>query len=895
MRSKLVSITLVTISILSLIVPGILHARQSSVINGNVITRPDGRVPPPKDVIGFTPGDNRKLASWSQVVDYFNALAKSSDRITVQEIGKTTLGRPFIYATISSPENLKHLDRYLEIQRKLSDPRLIKNEAEARALMSEGKTVVLCTFQIHSTEIGGSLASINTAYQLASSDSPKIKEILDNCIVLFVPSLNPDGVDIVKNWYDKTLGTPYEGSSPPELYHHYTGHDNNRDWYAFTQVETQLTIDKIQNIWHPQIVHDVHQQGATASRLFLPPFTDPYEPNVPPILIEGVNFMGSAMAWELSQDGKKGITTFSTYDGWTPARSYQHYHAGIRILSETASARLASPITIPPDKLTEGRGYDARVSSVNFPDPWPGGEWTVGNIVDYMSAGVFALLTNSARYRDRWLHSFYQVSKDAVRVGKPGQPFAMVLPAPRDACASNRRDTVLNILLRAGVEVYHQDKAFTGGGNTYAEGAIVIPMAQPYGAFARVMLEKEIYPDMRDAAGQPKPPYDVTAHSLSLLMGVGFDSVNNEFEFERNHMLTGTLAVGSTLVVRPLSELPVGAADLCNLPELNKSLKAQQPVWLANDSFFLTNKQNLRKPPAGIDPPGTHRMNRGEVIIAKAGIPTNRLQDDLMIRTKAGSAAAITLAEAERQGLITQIRLPRVAMYKSYLASMDEGWTRFIFDQNKLQYSSIFDKEIRAGNLKSKYDCIILPDQRPAGLLEGARRGSLPEEYVGGIGKEGVLALKEFVESGGTLMTFNDASMFAVQQFGLPVRNVLSDVKPRDFYCPGSILKIDVDQSNPISAGIDSQSIAWFENGPAFELTSVGPKIKTVAQFASAKDVLQAGWILGPEYLANRAAIVEIKQGKGRFILFAFRPQYRAQSLATYPFVFNSIFTSVTE
>ncbi|HXU07920.1 MAG TPA: M14 metallopeptidase family protein, partial [Blastocatellia bacterium] len=371
-------------------------------------------VPSPRDVIGFTPGDDRKLASWAQIVDYFKRLERASNRVKFQELGKTTLGRPFVLAIISSPANLANLERYKEIQRKLADPRTLNsNDAEADRLIAEGKTIVMITCGIHSTEVGGNLVSMNIAHRLASDDSPETREILERCIVLLVPSLNPDGNDIVKNWYDKTLGTRAEGTNPPELYHHYTGHDNNRDWYAFTQVETQLTVDKVHNIWHPQIVHDIHQQGETGSRFFLPPYVEPWEPNVPPIIQAGVNFMGSTMAWELAGEGKAGVVINGVYDAWTPARAYQHYHGGIRILSETASARIASPTTVPFDKLTPQVNVDPKVRSWNFPLVWPGGEWKLANIVDYMQAGAFALMRNAARYRERWLRDFYLVGKDA--------------------------------------------------------------------------------------------------------------------------------------------------------------------------------------------------------------------------------------------------------------------------------------------------------------------------------------------------------------------------------------------------------------------------------------------------------------------------------------------------
>ncbi|MGH9899321.1 MAG: M14 family zinc carboxypeptidase, partial [Pyrinomonadaceae bacterium] len=297
------------------------------------------RVPAPEEVLGFSPGDDRKLAGWEQVIDYFQKLDSASDRVKFEILGKSTMGAPFVMATISSPENLAHLPEYLKIQNQLADPRLIKGDRVriAEKLIANGKTVVLITCGIHSTEVGSYLSGMLIAYRLASSNEPEVQNILRNCIVLLVPSLNPDGVDIVKNWYDKTLGTPFEGTSPPELYHKYTGHDNNRDWYAFTQVETQITVDKIHNVWHPQIVNDIHQQREYGARIFIPPYTQPVEPNVPKRLVEAYTELGRFIVGEMKSADFKGITTDSTYDAWTPSRAYSHYHGGVRILTETAS------------------------------------------------------------------------------------------------------------------------------------------------------------------------------------------------------------------------------------------------------------------------------------------------------------------------------------------------------------------------------------------------------------------------------------------------------------------------------------------------------------------------------------------------------------------------------
>jgi Zinc carboxypeptidase len=759
-------------------------------------TRAASRVPSPRDVLGFTPGDDRELASWERIVDYFKALARASDRVILRDLGQTTLGRPFLLAIISSPANLARLDQFREIQRKLADPRAVRDQEEAEKLIAQGRSVVLITCGVHSTEVGGNLVSMNIAFRLASDDSPDTRDILDKCIVLLVPSLNPDGVDIVKNWYDKTLGTPAEGTGPPEIYHHYTGHDNNRDWYAFTQVETQLAIDKVHNIWHPQIVHDIHQQGETGSRFFIPPYVDPWEPNVPPLIQAGVNFMGSCMAWDLVAEGKAGIVINGVYDAWTPARAYQHYHAGIRILSETASARLATPTSVAFDKLTPQVNVDTKTRSWNFPVVWSGGEWRLSDIVGYMESGAFALMRNAARYRERWVRNFYLIGRDAVRGTSPGSPFAFLILPPHatgDIVAVQKEGLarIESILRRGGVEIAIAEAPFDVGGARYPGGTRIVPMAQPYGAFAKTLLERQMYPDLREYKdGPPRRPYDVTAHTLPLLMGV-------------------------------------------------EAIRVDKPFAIP--------------------------------VRARVGVPDDRAVWSVGSRT-GGS---------------------RIGLYKSYAASMDEGWTRWIFDRYGVKYSSVTDGEIREGKLRGKFDCIIIPDQSPRQILEGLSSKQYPAELAGGLGAAGVESLKQFVEDGGTLVTLNSASDFAIEKLDLPVRNVLKDISTREFFCPGSILRIEYDASNSLTAGAPplgsstDESIAWFERGPAFEAT--GPGARIVARFSDAKDVLLSGWLLGAERIAGKGAIVEAKKGSGRVVMFAFRPQYRGQSVATLPLFFNAI------
>ena len=758
------------------------------------------KIPTPAEVLGFTPGDDRKLASWSQVVDYFERLDRASDRVSFETLGNTTIGKPFVMVTISAPENLARLEEFKQIQDQLADPRKLgppaTRDRKAAELIKRGKAVVLITCGIHSTEVGSYLSSMLIAYRLASSTEPEIQKILANTIILLVPSLNPDGVDIVKNWYDQTLGTPFEGTDPPELYHKYTGHDNNRDWYAFTQVETQLTVDNIHNVWHPQIVHDIHQQGAYGSRLFLPPYMPPVEPNVPKPIVTGYTELGTWMANEMRDKGFQGITTNSTYDAWTPARAYSHYHGGVRILSETASARIASPITLKFEELRSREGYDPQKESPQFGPLWRGGEWHLSDITKYMTTAAFLLLDHAAENREQWLRRFYAIGKEAVRPRRPGELFGFLIEPPQGCVA------LMDILHRAGVETTlpKEGTGFKIAGRPLPDGTKLVRMDQPYGAFAKAMLEVQHYPNLRDATGHPIAPYDVTAHTLPLLMGVTVHAVKAPFNYLR--------AAG------PISEV-AEARDSC----------------------------------------------------------------------KSGPRA----------------ELP--AIYRSSVPSHDEGWTRWIFESKEIPYGILGDKELRAGitvykpapGVTGKYYVLLIPDQSARTLLEGYRTGAMPPEYTGGLGPEGVKNLRDFVETGGTLVFLNRASDFAIEQFKLPLRNVVANLPRTDFYVPGSILRIELDTSHPIAKGMPRETIAWAEDSPVFEVTddpsATVPRanVRVIASYPVDKDPLLSGWLLGGNLIKGKAALVEVTMGKGRVILFGFRPQYRAQSEATYPLFFNAL------
>jgi hypothetical protein len=746
-------------------------------------------VPTPASVLGFEPGTDRRLPEWSQVVTYFQALAAASPRIQVHVLGKTTLGRPFIAAFIGDPKTLANLRGVQRDQAELADPKRFVAGGRRATIRPDEKVVVLVTSSIHSTEVGGILTPLRLAHRLVTAEDDEARAIRRNTVVILVPSLNPDGVDIVGDWYRKSLGTKWEGTSPPQLYHYYTGHDNNRDWYAFTQVETQMVIDSLYTPYRPQIVNDIHQQGSNGTRIFIPPYMDPIEPNIDPILAAGVAQMGKSMTWRLTMRGLVGVANNTSYDAWTPARAYQHYHGAIRILTETASASLASPITVAFDDLRAGYNVDPKVTGVDFLTKWQGGAWGIGDIVKYQLAASWALLTQAADDRALWLSSFSAVQRHSVQgnqaVGRRDWPATIVIPS------QPARDTAVNfalrILQRGQVEIRRASVGFSAGGRSFPAGSYLISTAQPYGGFAKTLLERQHYPDLHEyPGGPPKRPYDVVAHTLPLLFG--FDVA----------MLDAPVTVEAT----PLA-------------------KVAATPWVA---------------------PG-----------------------------------------------LTNSRARRIAIFQNAQPSMDEGWTRWVFDQYKIPFTVIQAKDIRAGDLGARYDAIILPDQQ-ARAIAGGPASAYPDSLKGGIGAPGAASLGAFVDQGGTVVAFNEASNYAIEALALPVKNELAGIRSSDFYAPGSILNVIIDRSNPLAAGYTApEQAVWFEGSPAFTVTD-STRASVVASYpAATSDPLMSGWLLGAPKLAGKAAMVDVKRGKGHVVLFGFRPQYRAQTMATYPLLWNAL------
>lgn len=766
------------------------------------------QVPSPRSVLGFNPTDDKTVADWGQIRDYFSRLDVASDKVLVKEIGKTTNGKPLIVAFISSANNIKDLEKYRQISARLADPRTIRTDAERDQLTKQGKTIVSISCSIHSTEIVASQMSMNLAYDLASARDTETKEILDNTILLLIPSSNPDGIDIVANWYRKTLGTKSEGTSPPELYHHYAGHDNNRDWFMLNLAETQAITRMYWREWFPQIVYDVHQQGKANARFVIPPFFDPPNPRVAPALLREVGLMGYKMAADLQAKGISGVATNASYDTWWHGgfRSAPYYHNSVGILSEAASANLMSPTTVTADELKKtrpARGLPSLLeTATNFPVAWPGGLWRPADIASIEMTASRALLQMAAKFRADYLRKFYEYGRAnlAPRADEP-QAFIITAGQPRAGTVSR----FLEILMEQGIEIYEMTRELhvkhskeQSEFHEFPLGSFLVFVNQPQKNNILSLFEKQVYPHRLTATGEAEVPYDVAGWTLPIQMGVEYDAA-------------------------------------WQIKDMEKEMSTLRPLRDINQARAVMN----------LGP------QKGKFALLPNPLRTN----------------------------------PRIGIYNGFTGSMDEGWTRFVLDTFQIPYKSVNDIDIRGGKLE--FDSIILPADSEESIVKGLSTERYPVEFTGGIGEAGITNLKKWVEGGGTLICFDDSCALAIKHFDLPMKNVLTDLKRSDFYNPGSIVQLEVSNTLPLGRGMNENAGAYFTDSSAFEINDRS-KIKTVARYAE-KDALLSGWMLGEKFLNGKTALAEATYGKGRVVLFGFRPQHRGQSWGTFPFIFNAL------
>lgn len=841
------------------------------------------QIPTPDAHFGFRLGSDRRLATADAIDRYFRLVAAQSDRVALIDLGKSTGGHDTIAAVVSAPENIRNLDQIRAANQRLSDPRTLAPD-EARRLASTQKLILAVGASIHAAEVGATQAASELLHTLVTATDQPTLSVLQNVVIVLIPSLNPDGQRLVAEWYEKTKGTPWEGGQMPWLYQKYAGHDINRDAFMMNLAENRNLARFMYSDWHPQVFLTMHQMEDNGPRFFVPPNTDPIDPNSDPLIWRSAALLGGAMAMQLQRDRHSGVVTSAKYDYYWPGfeDSAPIGHNTVCLLTEVASVDIATPVNVPATELRAGfKGLQDYRQQINFPDPWPGGRWTLRDIVDYDLSAVRGLLFAASAYREQLVQNFYDMGLRAVEKGREGGPFAFIItPDQHDPYTAAKLE---ELLIAGAVEIQRAMEPFRADGEPYPEGSDIIFMTQPYRAYVKTLLERQSYPARRAAPnGPPERPYDVAGWTLPLQMGVKVVTIERWFEAPSLTRVTAAaVAAGTVWGERTPSYWAIEGRGNGAALAVNRLVAAgASPSW----STASIDGSGFRYGPGAIVVP---YVKSAEPVVAK-------LAHDLALRAE-GMKGRLPAG-------LQPVGRARVALYKPWTASIDEGWTRLVLEQFEFKYTSLTDQQARAGNLRAQFDAIVLPNVAGDRLASGLSEDVVPPEYAGGLSAAGIDALRAFVHAGGSLICLGQSGSLAISAFELPIRDIARENDER-LFVPGSLVRLKLDPSQPLSFGMQPDTAAFFAFSSVFASASAaGPRapyadpsqaagMKTIAHYGD-RDVLLSGWLEGEDIMAGRAAIVEAPIGTGRVVLFGFPVQHRAQSHATFRFLFNAIFTS---
>jgi hypothetical protein len=793
--------------------------------------------PAPVEHFGYTPGDDYKLADSGEIYGYFRKLAAESGRIRVMEIGQSEGGKPIQLAFISSEENLRGLERWKGLNRRMALGEATKGEAGR--LATEGRTVVWIDCGLHSTEVAPPQHAPHLAYRMVTGETEEIRRIREKVILLVVPIMNPDGHDMVAEWYRGNVGTPHELAPLPKLYHKYAGHDNNRDWFMMNLKETRHVSRMLYEEWFPQIVYNQHQTSPFPSRIFIPPYAEPLNPAIPAPVMNGIGSIGAAMRERFSRENKPGAISYVGFDAWWNggARSTPAFHNMHGILTETALYGYATPgeYTVKDFPARFANGMPTREPSIFYDRPWMGGRWRLMDAVEYILTSDFALLDHAARNSDHYLMKAWEMARANIEAGNAGGPFAYVVPPDQHDAWSARE--MLWRLQAGGLRVEQAKAAFTADGREYPAGTFVLPAGQAFRSYLMDLMEPQKYPEIRlGQTGPTKRPYDVAGWTLPLQMGVKVERVEDRFQAQLESV--------EKVAPGPLT------------------LDARQ-----NGSFIAAAR----------------RLKEGQAL------------------RRAADGAFVTPEQAGFGQAKWELKAPRVALYEPHTSNMDAGWTQWVLDNFEVPYTLAKNEDLRAANLRAKYDVVILAAQSVQGILHGFRAGERSTrpnsaqrpEYTGGLGVEGVERLQEFVRAGGTLIAFDQAADLPMEMFPIGVRGTLRGAG--SWYSPGSLLRVKVDTKHPLALGMPEEAVIMTTGGQAFEVTlsdeaNRGERAASPVVWYAKKDLLASGWVTGEGAVTGKPAMVEARMGAGRVVLFGFRTQFRAQSFGTFKLLLNAIY-----
>ncbi len=839
----------------------------------------------PDEFLGTHVGADRTLVKYPDIVKYFNYLDSESERVKVTDEGKTTLGNPMILAFISSEENIRQLPALIEINKKLANPDTISTE-EAITLKKQAKAFILITCSIHATEIAASQMSLLLAHKLASDKNGELTKFLDDVVLLLMPSINPDGNIMVTDWYNKYLGTEYEGGPMPYLYHYYAGHDNNRDFYMLNLKETRVVNAILHQRYFPLVFLDMHQMGSTGPRIFVPPFHNPVNENLEPLMLRETDIIGYYMALKLQENEKKGVVSSYSFDAYWPggSKNTAWYKNVVGILTEMASVKVATPIYVESNELDAGgKGLPEYKAQTNFPDPWPGGWWRLHDIIDYELIAAEALIEMASKNKDSFVSNFYKLGTTSIEKGKNEPPYGYIIPL--DQWDVPTMYEFLSRMEKSGVRIFKLDADYMAGNTLYKKDSLYIPMDQPYRNFIKTMMERQEYPLLKQMANGPLiEPYDAVGWTLPLQMGV------KTFTLDTPPVnITASKFVSIGLPFETVTGTDQGNENYFCFPgRFNRTAMVVNRLFKNNISVFRYTGEDKKD------------ILKGDFLVKKAD-----LNADLLQKTLPGSGVSPHLVSITPSNEIKPISKPRIAIYQPYRLTADEGWTRWVLDEFEFPFTLLHNKDFtdKKIDFSKLYDVILFANQDRDTIVNGKRTdgrlnfdAGIPPEFRGGISADGVKNLIEFTKKGGTIILLNQASELGSKDFELPFTNILKERKDNSFYCPGSILRIKIDTSDPIGWGLEKENIIFFAGETAFktrESATNSISRKVTAEFGASGHHLLSGYLKGENILDRMAIIMHFDYYKGHVIVLGGAVQNRAQTFATFKLLFNALYYQV--
>jgi hypothetical protein len=855
---------------------------------------------PPGEYFGFKPGADYMLFDYEALTGYLHKLARVSGRLKIIEIGESPLGKPMIAVFISSEENIRNLNNLKDINRKLALDHNIPG-LDRETLFKQGKVFVLGTLSMHSEEVAPSQAAPLIVYDLVTTHDPMKMEWLNNVVYMVVPNHNPDGMDMIVNHYKKYKGTKYEGSSFPGVYHKYIGHDNNRDFITLSQSDTRA-IAAIYNLdWFPQVMVEKHQMGSTGVRYFIPPPHDPIAENIDSGIWNWSALFGANMMKDMNLAGQSGIARNFLFDDYWPGSTETCIWKNvIGFLTEGASVKVASPVYVEPNEIrVNGKGLSEYKKSINMPLPWPGGWWRLEDLVQYEITSTMSILKTASQHHKEILMYRNDLCRKEVNNGKTIPPFYYVLPLKQHD--QSELVSLVNLLKEHGIDVYRLTAPAVIDNSAYNKGDIVVPLAQPFRAFIKEVMEYQQYPLRHYTPdGLIMKPYDITSWSLPLHKGVAAVEVNCQTAVPEN--FTALLEkINGTFTLTDPGVLAQNYWAVLFTVNNNESFKA---------AFFALAKglkvERLKKTVTvdGIDfPPGSFVVYHDET--------RNNALTELFRQMTVSPKIIIEPLHLDVQD-ISSLKMPRIGLVETYFHDMDAGWTRFVLDSYNIPYTVIHPGEFENIDLLKNYDVLLFPDANKIQLMEGKQKdrddnyedANYPPQYARGMGKNGLGRVMSFLDNGGIIVSWGRSTEIFIgpqeipplkkqgekEEFLLPVLDISEQLRKDGFYCPGSFMKISLINEHPITLGMPGETGVFFRGTAVFR-TRV-PKFdmdrRVIGKFPG-KDILLSGYCEKEEKLANQTVTAWFKKNKGQIVLFGFSPQFRASTNATYKLLFNSI------